>query len=251
LDLVPTRCPDHLGTEALRSRYKLYQLGPEKLEDIVHSIKVDYLTYKSAADLHNIKFSLVSSIMTNLKKDPEYITKRKEKLQIKEHHAQLVVAKVQDKLQRHEHLTSRKSLTEELNGQHDLELNYQQVGKIMKDVIGLKYKKFQKGEIQANSQRCLVQRQQYAIIMLRLLASGKRVYNVDESWLDQMNFTRSHWQPMRLAKEGIKPVSPRISVIACVGTDGSAYYSLTQVNTDENVFCLYLTELTKRLDGND
>ena len=63
LDLVPTRCPDHLGTGALRSRYKLYQLGPEKLEDIVHSIKVDYLTYKSAADLHNIKPSLVSSIM--------------------------------------------------------------------------------------------------------------------------------------------------------------------------------------------
>ena len=54
-----------------------------------------------------------------------------------------------------------------------------------------------------------------------------------------------------MATKGVKPVSPRISLIACVGSDGSSFYSLTQVNTDHNVFCLYLTELAKKLSAHD
>ena len=80
---------------------------------------------------------------------------------------------------------------------------------------------------------------------------GKRIYNVDESWIDMMNYTRRHWRPRYVATVGTKPVTPRISLIACVGSDGSAFYSLTQVNTDTSVFCLYLTELAKRLSAYD
>ena len=46
-------------------------------------------------------------------------------------------------------------------------------------------------------------------------------------------------------------MSPRISLISCVGTDGSAYDSLTQVTTDHNVFNLYLTKLVERLTIED
>jgi len=49
--------------------------------------------------------------------------------------------------------------------------------------------------IQANSQRCLVLRQQYALAMLELLMQDKRVINVDESWLNETNFTRKMWCP--------------------------------------------------------
>ena len=87
--------------------------------------------------------------------------------------------------------------------------------------------------------------------MFNLLKQGKRIYNVDESWIDQLNFSRQHWKPTRYATEGMKPVSPRVSLIACVGTDGTALYSLTQINTDSKVFCLYLTELVKKLSAAD
>ena len=87
--------------------------------------------------------------------------------------------------------------------------------------------------------------------MFKLLHDGKRVFNVDESWLDMMNFTRKHWRPMRMATEGVKLVTPRISFIACVGSDGSAFYRLTQTNTNNEVFCLYLTELAKKLSAYD
>ena len=47
--------------------------------------------------------------------------------------------------------------------------------------------------IQANMDRCLVLRQQYALAMLSVLDSGKRVINVDETWLSESNYIRKAW----------------------------------------------------------
>ena len=69
-----------------------------------------------------------------------------------------------------------------------------------------------------------------------------------------MNYHESHWRSKFYPTQGKKPVSPRISLIVCVvyvGSDGSVLYSLTQVNTDKNVFCLFLTHLVKRLAEHD
>ena len=44
-------------------------------------------------------------------------------------------------------------------------------------------------------------------------------------------------------------IQPRISLIAAISTNGDAYFSLTQVNTDKDVKLLFLTELAKLLDA--
>ena len=113
--------------------------------------------------------------------------------------------------------------------------------------MNLRYKRLKYGAPEANSERCLVQRQQYALKMLDLLHQGKRVYNVDESWIDQMSYVRGHWRPETYPIEPTNPVYPRVSFITCVGSDGSQLHSLTQTNTNHEVFCLFLTELVKRL----
>jgi hypothetical protein len=79
-DILDPRCKDHQGPASLYKRKNISQLLPSDLEAIVHSVKVDYQTYESAAAFNNVKFSLVQTIMSSLKKDPEYINKRKEKL---------------------------------------------------------------------------------------------------------------------------------------------------------------------------
>ena len=71
---------DHSGPSLLRARKSLCELSPSELEAIVRSVKVDYQTYKGAADLHRVKPALVMEIMASLKKDPEYINKRRLKL---------------------------------------------------------------------------------------------------------------------------------------------------------------------------
>ena len=48
-----------------------------------------------------------------------------------------------------------------------------------------------------------------------------------------------------------RAVRPRISLILGVDTNGSVYYSFTQVNTDSDVFKLFLSHLVQRLDTED
>ena len=57
----------------------------------------------------------------------------------------------------------------------------------------MSYRRARKVPIQGNSERCLVLRQQYAKVMLEQLEQGKRVINVDESWLNESSFLRKIW----------------------------------------------------------
>ena len=57
----------------------------------------------------------------------------------------------------------------------------------------MSYLKCKKLNTQANSDRALVLRQQYALVMMGLLSDGKRIINIDETWLNETNFTRRTW----------------------------------------------------------
>ena len=46
---------------------------------------------------------------------------------------------------------------------------------------------------QANSDRVLILRQRYAAHMMELLNEGKRVINIDETWLNETSFIRKIW----------------------------------------------------------
>ena len=49
----------------------------------------------------------------------------------------------------------------------------------------------------------------------------------------------------------MRGMSPRVSVIAAIDTDGGAYFALTQVNTDSDVFLLFLRKLFDKLTSED
>ena len=82
--------------------------------------------------------------------------------------------------------------------------------------------------IQSNDQRCLVLRQQYAQQFLPLLESGKRIINVDESWLNTTRHLRKVW----IKKEARstfaeKQVQPRISLLLALDSEGKMWCVLT------------------------
>ena len=95
------------------------------------------------------------------------------------------------------------------------------VRRILKEDLGLSFLKTKKLNSHANSIKALAQRQQYAITLLSLLERGKRVINIDETWLNETSFVRRVW-----AKKGgqgnlqLNTVSPRLSLIAALDTDG-------------------------------
>ena len=85
--------------------------------------------------------------------------------------------------------------------------------------------------------------------MFALLESGMRIVNIDESWINDTTYFYKLWTPKHEACTfPMKPVSPRVSVIAAIDTDGKIWYSLTQETTNSEVFCLFLKHLIEQLD---
>ena len=91
----------------------------------------------------------------------------------------------------------------------------------------MSYRKMKMTPVTANSERCLVLRQQYALRMLKVLTANKRVINVDETWMNHTNFSSKEWAIRgQYASRGQKALTPRISIIAAISADGHGWFSL-------------------------
>ena len=120
----------------------------------------------------------------------------------------------------------------------------------MKHELDMSYRKCRFDATQTNSDRCLIQRQQYARVLLRQLECGKRIVNVDESWLSQSTFHRKLWAPKDQRCATVKhTVSPRISVFAAIDTEGRCWYSLSQAITNGETFMLFMHHLAAMLEA--
>ena len=156
---------------------------------------------------------------------------------------------VSDLLERSIPIEKAAKVKQEVQRQHDVEISLPKIKLTMKKELGLGYRRVKKVPIQGNSERCLVLRQQYALEMLPLLKSGRRVINIDESWLNETNFIRKMWAPSDAARTVTqRMVSPRLAIIAALDTEGRVYFSLTHANTDSNVMLVFLRHLMRQLD---
>jgi hypothetical protein len=76
------------------------------------------------------------------------------------------------------------------------------------------------------------------------------VINVDETWINEKDYRRRCWRKREKANSmAVKAISPNISLLLAIDTDGDIFYSLTQVNTDWKVKSLFLTKLCEALDS--
>ena len=77
----------------------------------------------------------------------------------------------------------------------DLSVDLKLIREVFRKDLNMGYRLARTVPIQSNSERCLVLRQQYALRLLPLLQSGRRIINVDESWINQTRFLRRIWAP--------------------------------------------------------
>ena len=69
--------------------------------------------------------------------------------------------------------------------------------------------------------------------MLNQLEAGKRIIVVDETWLNESNFVRKAWSSPKMPGTVVrKAITPSLSMIAALDTDGRVYFSLSHSTTD-------------------
>ena len=77
--------------------------------------------------------------------------------------------------------------------QHGLEIKRSYVSTVLRDSFDMRFQKIRQIAFQGNSERSLVVRQMYAKKMLELLEEDLIILNIDQSWLNQMDFRRRKW----------------------------------------------------------
>ena len=92
----------------------------------------------------------------------------------------------------------------------------------------MKLKRVMRIPYTGNSERNLVLRQQFAVRMLGLLGQGKRILNVDETWINETSFQRRKWREHGSTNSVVgHQMNPRILMITALDTKGEVYVSLT------------------------
>ena len=146
----------------------------------------------------------------------------------------------------------RSQVVEKVQSMHHVKVSDGFVSKVLRNCLEMRYRKVKRIPFQGNCDRCIIQRQQYAKFMLGVLESDRRVLNLDETWLNTTDFRPMKWRPRNDTNSlPSKGIAPRISVIAGIDTDGKVYFSLTQVNTNTDVFLLFLKRLCDKLTTED
>ena len=97
----------------------------------------------------------------------------------------------------------------------------------MRDLVNLRYNKIVKIPVHGNSERCLVQRQQCALVFLKLVQTKRRIINIDESWVGSADYRRRSWSRKGVSNSiSTKKLSPRITLIVALDSEGKIYASL-------------------------
>ena len=145
-------------------------------------------------------------------------------------------------------IDSARTVIKEVKEMSNLEVNLKLVRSVLKQDLKLSFLKSKKLHPLVTSQRCLVLRQQYALKMLDLLKQGKRIVNIDETWLNESSYIRRTWSKRGGAGNAVlNSITPRLSMISALDTEGRVWFSLSHSTTDSNVIATFLQHLAVAL----
>lgn len=114
-----------------------------------------------------------------------------------------------------------------IKNEKDIEVNNKEMSSIMKKELNMRYRKIKDITKNSNSEKNQVLRQQFALNLIKILQMGKRIINVDETWINMQDFRRRKWRPHGSTNSVSKTsIGPRITMIAALDTDGELYLSL-------------------------
>ena len=184
---------------------------------------------------------MVSQYVKKVKKDPDLLDQLVAQRGQKERRKESICEYICDLNNKGSVISSTRSLQSKLKEEKDMELKRNYLAQILKENVGMRYKKIKPITVNTNSEKNLVLRQQFAQNLIKLLQSGKRVLNVDQTWIGATDFRRMKWMP-KDSRNSIPMVSvvPRITMFAGLDTEGELYLSLLQSNSNNKVMEIYL-----------
>ena len=77
-----------------------------------------------------------------------------------------------------------------MKAEHELEAKSKEISAVMKQQLGMRFRRICDQSIHANSPKNIILRQQFAMEFLKQWQKDKIIINVDETWLGMTDFRR-------------------------------------------------------------
>ena len=120
---------------------------------------------------------------------------------------------------------------------------------MMKQELGMRYRKIKQVSLHSNSEKNLVLRQRWALEFLAEARKKKVFLNIDETWLGMSDFLKMKWQAPGTTNSVAKlEIAPRVTVILGLDSRGNVYLALAQANSNSQMMELYFRSLAAKLD---
>ena len=205
-------------------------------------------THKEIADIFNVRARAVTSLTSALKRSKSTIVKRRTKELTRSLNHEAIIAVVRRMINEKQSIWYVKMIQDLVKQESNRDVTPHMVRHVLKTKFKLSYKKIRRTPFAGNLERNKVLRSLYAQKMLSVYQSGKRVINVDESWIPHADFRQKRWSRRGLRSTAPdKALSRKINVITAMSSDGEVWMALTTCNTDTSVLMLFMTHLAKAL----
>ena len=210
---------------------------------------VGHEKHAELAKEYRVRPSLVAQLVAKAKKNAKFMEELIAKQEDVQTKRAICVTAVEEMSKDHAVIPSVQFLVGRLKQKHAVTVKPELVKSVLTKEFHMGWRRIEKVSPQQNSERNLVLRQQWALTYCQLVSQKKNLLNVDESWVDLMDYRQMSWsvrgQPNNVPA---KAVAPRLSLILGIDSLGNMYASLTQVNTDTKIMCMFIRELVKVLD---
>jgi len=161
---------------------------------IVHSVMVDNESYDDAARKHKVSIRLINFLVQKVKKNPKLFDEMAAEME----HQQLMHDNIKEvtlgMIEQDAVIDKAEMVAINVKRDYDFKPSNKLVRQVFRQDLGMKYQKLKKLAYQGNSERSLILRQQFSMKMLELLEQGKRILNIDETWISGMKCTHRSWQ---------------------------------------------------------
>ena len=145
-------------------------------------------THKEIAELFNVRTSTVSSLTSALKRSKSTIVKRRTKELQRTRNQEAIASVVRRMISEKQSIWSVKLIQNLVKAESSCTVPSYVIRHVLKTKFNLSYKKIRRIPFTGNLERNKVLRSLYAQKMLSVYLSGKRVINVDESWIPHADF---------------------------------------------------------------
>lgn len=146
---------------------------------MLHSVLCDGEYYADVAQRYQVTQSMISRLAKAVRQEPCFFDKLIQKEKEKAAEKSLIAEKISEYQEEKQVISSVNSVAKHLKKHHEIDKKPWVLAQIMKEELGMRYRKIKMVTVNTNSERNLVLRQQFALELIRLLVQGKRVVNID------------------------------------------------------------------------